>query len=76
MSSLGLHGSVLEVLKSDGSVTVVAIANIKLWRGLIPSQKWRKTHTSQSSKHRPGAAVWFSDSESDDLGVDSDTDKD
>ena len=76
MKSLGPHGSALKVLKSDGSVTMVAIANIKLWRGFIQSQKWGKAHPSRPSKCGPGAAVWSSDSESNDLGMDSDTDED
>ena len=67
----------MEATKSDGGVTMVAIANAKLWRGLIPSQKRKANPYHRSTKQQNGVEEeWASGSkdtsEGSSLGLESD----
>ena len=63
-------------MKSDGGVTIVAIANVKLWRGLIPNQKCKTNPHCGRTKQQNGVKEdWASDSadtsKSNSLGLES-----
>ena len=63
---LGEHGTTLELMKWDDSTRIAAIANVKRWRGQVPSRplQWiREPEVVMARKQgTTGGGEWSSDS--------------